>query len=251
MRRYALSIASFLAGLAPGILHAQDDSGRIDESDVRGVIKAKSEAVLTVDLAASVAETPLRTGQSFQRDDILIRFDCEAHQAEADAAAASHAAAKARYSSNIELSKHDAIGEFDVAMSRAEMNEAGAKARAMRARLKDCEVRAPYDGKVAELAISVYETPRHDQPIMKIVGSGVLELRLIVPSKWLVWLAPGAPFTFAVDETGDELAAKVVRIGAEVDAVSRTVAIIAEFENTSDAVLPGMSGTARFKLPTG
>ena len=81
---------------------------------------------------------------------------------------------------------------------------------------------------------------------MKIVGSNDLELRLIVPSNWLSWLKIGESFSFQVDETGQQHVAQVTQVGAEVDAVSRTVPITAKFEAHPSTVLPGMSGTAVF-----
>jgi len=114
------------------------------------------------------------------------------------------------------------------------------------ARTKDCVIQAPYSGRVAELAVNAFETPGVNQPLMKIIGSDELELRLIVPSNWLSWLKIGESFSFQVDETGDEHQALVTQVGAEVDAVSRTVAITAKFESLPATVLPGMSGTALF-----
>ncbi len=243
-----------LAALAPGATMAQDAAAqdRTAAADIiRGVIKARREAVIQSDLSAPVAEAPKRTGDAFKKGDLLLRFECEAQLAEAAAAAAAYRAARARHDSDVEMKAHDAAGRFDVSLSKADMEEADARARAARARAKRCDILAPYDGKVAELWINPHETPRVDQPLIKIVGVEEMELRLIVPSAWLVWLQPGEAFNFAVDETGETLAATVDRIGAEVDAVSRTVPIIARATAPAGAILPGMSGSATFRRPAG
>ncbi|MEO0851408.1 MAG: HlyD family secretion protein, partial [Pseudomonadota bacterium] len=119
------------------------------------------------------------------------------------------------------------------------------------ARIKGCKIIAPFDGRVAQLSINAHELPANDQPLMKIVGTGALELRLIVPSRWLSWVTPGTAFDFIIDETGARYEATVLRLGAEVDAVSGTVPIIATFEMLPAAVLPGMSGVAEFAAPQG
>ena len=222
-----------------------------EDGHVRGVVKARQEAVLSVSSKLTVAEIPFRTGETFNQGDLLLRFECDVQKAEADAAHAAYLAAKSRYESNLEMKAHDAIGQFDVDLSKAEMEEAQAQARAGAARIKHCEIAAPFGGKVAEVTVNAFETPSPDQPLMKIVGNTDLELQLIVPSHWLVWLTPGHTFTFEVDETGELQSARVLHIGAEVDAVSRTVPIIAIFEDASEKVLPGMSGTALFTSPAG
>jgi len=213
---------------------------------VRGVVKSVHEAVLSVDLNARVMETPVRIGETFRKDDVLLRFDCERQNAEANAAKAAYSAAQSVHKSNVELKEYGAAGEFEVGVSKAEMQAALANSQAVSARTKDCEINAPFDGRVAELAINAHETPAPNQPLLKIVSSSEFELQLIVPSNWLAWLSVGTEFNFSVDETGQQHAASVWQIGAEVDAVSRTGPVVARFQQLPQAVLPGMSGTAYF-----
>ena len=216
------------------------------DQGIRGVVKAQHEALLSVDIKSNVNALPVRTGESFSKGDVLISFDCVAQRANADAARASYNAAKSRYESSVEMNTYEALGGFEVDLARAEMDEADARARGAEAQTRQCRIVAPYEGRVAELAVNTHEMPAPDTPLMKIVGTSDLELRLIVPSVWLNWIAPGVGFQFEIDETGNLHEATVRAIGAEVDAVSRTVPIIASFEDMPATVLPGMSGTARF-----
>ena len=216
---------------------------------VRGVVKSANEAVLSVDLNARVVDTPVKTGETFAKGDLLLKFDCEVQNAEARAAKAEYQASKSSHGSNVQLQQYGAIGEFDVNVSKADMQRAKAQVDATMGRTKDCEIHAPFDGKVAELSINVFETPGPSQPLLKIVGNDANEIHLIVPSKWLAWLQNGSNFEFEVDETGIRHQAEVRRLGVEVDAVSRTVPVVAEFTTRPAPVLPGMSGTAYFEGP--
>jgi len=219
------------------------------ENKVRGVVKAKQEAVLSAELSARIIEIPFRAGDAFKKGDLLIGFDCEVQKAEADAVHAAHFAAQSRHKNNEEMKEYDAIGQFDLNISKAEMREAAARSRAMAARVQNCNIKAPYDGKVADLYVHAFEKPGPDQPLLKIVGRNDLELKLIVPSTWLGWLSADGEFDFVVDETGNTHPVSIEKIGAEVDAVSRTVPIIATFNTPPQSVLPGMSGTASFSIP--
>lgn len=221
------------------------------QEEIRGLVKAKHEAVLSADHRARLIETPVHTGESFNKDDLLLRFDCEAQLAESAALSAALQAAKARHESNLEMKRYGALGRLDAVLTEAQMKEAEARLQAIQARTKTCEIHAPYAGKVVELLVNAHETVGAEQPLLKIVGDRQLELRLIVPSNWLIWLKPGHSFSFAVDETGQQHQAEVARIGAEVNAVSRTVLIIANFAKPPKGLLPGMSGTAHFKAPPG
>jgi len=158
------------------------------ETDIRGVVKAVHEALLTVDIKANISELPMKPGESFSKGDVLIQFDCTAQEVEAAASQAVYSAAKARYENSVEMKNYDAIGTFDVSLAKAEMNEANARSRAAAARIRHCRITAPYTGRVAELAVNQHEMPAPDTPLMKVIGTNSLELRLIVPSAWLNWL---------------------------------------------------------------
>ena len=126
--------AIFLATIVTDVAFADEPE------PVRGVVKSLQEAVMSVDLAARVMEAPLRAGEAFQQGDLLIKFDCQVQKAEANATIATYAASKAAHNSNIELEKHGAVGQFEVGMSKAEMQRAHAVAQAAAARTRDCAV---------------------------------------------------------------------------------------------------------------
>lgn len=242
VRRFPIALAAVLISFSG---HSGAEDG-VQSQGVRGVIKAEQEAVISVDIKASILALPLKTGESFARGDLLISFDCESQQAESAAARAAYKAADSRYETTVEMNNHDGLGALDVSLAKAEMDEASARVRAAEARNRQCRILAPYAGRVAELSVNVHEMPAPDTPLMKIVGSQRLELRLSVPSNWLSWLKIGGLFQFHVDETGRRHEARVTSLGAEVDAASRTVAIVAAFATVPESVLPGMSGTAYF-----
>jgi len=239
-----LLIYSALFGCLVSTLNTTANADELDS--VRGVIKASKEAVIGVEFSAKVIETPVQTGDSFVKDDILLVFDCEAMEAEQRAAQAAYQAARITHKNNLELQSYGAIGDIEVGVSEAKAMEAKAISEVASVRPKDCVISAPYNGKVAELSVNNFEIPSVNQPLMKIVGRDELELRLIIPSNWLSWMTAGHQFSFDVDETGSSHKAVVSQIGAEVDAVSRTVSIVARFVEKPETILPGMSGNAVF-----
>lgn len=216
---------------------------------VRGVVKPLAEAQVTSDLARRILELPWRDGDRFRKGDLLVRFDCNELQAEANAARAVWRGKKAAYANAAELHRRQAAGALSVAMAAADADKAEADAQALEARLGRCAIVAPYDGRIVERLSAPYETPTPSQPILRIVDDSELEIQIIVPSRWLKWIREGLDFTFRIDETGEPAKAKVQRIGASVDPVSQTVRIAGAFVARSPDVLGGMSGTAVFETP--
>jgi membrane fusion protein, multidrug efflux system len=218
--------------------------------DIRGVIKAKSEATIASRITARITYMPFKTGQSFGRGATLARFDCSTTRAQLTAAQAATDAYRKTYDTNVELDQYQAIGKNDVAVSKANLGKASAEASAISAQLVDCQISAPFSGRVVEQIAHANEVAASGQPLMKIQSGGDLEVDLIVPSRWLTWLRPGAAFAFKIDETGETVKGQIVRLGAAVDPVSKTIRVTGNLNGATALVLPGMSGSGIFDPPT-
>ena len=94
--------------------------------------------------------------------------------------------------------------------------------------------------------VNEFESIERQQPLVEIIGSGILEAKLIVSSKWLAWIDEGYPMKIIIDENGQTYNAKIHTIGVDIDPVSQTIDITAKFDENYDTLLPGMSGTATF-----
>ncbi len=214
---------------------------------VRGVVAARDTAVISSGMNGRMIQAiPFSDGEAFKKDDVLVRFDCTRSEAEAKAAWAAAYALETTFNSNRELDQYGAIGKNDVLISEANLNRAQSEAAALDAAIKDCIIKAPYSGKVVERFSSLAESPTTGTPLIKIHRDSNLELKLIVPSNWLSWLTPGTPFSIKIDENGKTHKAKVLRIGATVDPVSKTIRVIGRFDGIPKNTLPGMSGYASF-----
>lgn len=215
--------------------------------EVRGLVRPLHQSSIATDLSVPVAGILKREAESFRQGDVLVSFDCERLEAEQAAAEAVHQEMKLTLDSNVYLDRKGAVGRLDVEVSRARLAKAEADARAMKARLRQCRVVAPFDGRVVELAINEHEIPAVGKPFITLVDETRFEIDLIMPSTYLRQVAPGAGLTYRIDETGRSYKARVLRTGAAVDPVSQTVKIIAEFAEPAAGVMAGMSGTATFE----
>jgi membrane fusion protein, multidrug efflux system len=216
------------------------------EPDIRGVIKAKQESTVASKMTARIISMPFDKGRSFRRGALLASFDCSTIRAQLNAARAATNAYNATYRTNVELDQYEAVGKNEVAVSKANLGKAQAEASAIGAQLSDCAVYAPFSGTVVEQIAHRGEVAASGQPLLKIQSGGDLEIELIVPSNWLTWLRPGAPFTFKIDETGSSITGAITQLGASVDPVSKTIRVTGSVGQTEGLVLPGMSGSAVF-----
>lgn len=240
----AAALASACSIAVPALAGPAETANESNRMPVRGIVRPLNQAAIATEAAMQVSQIHIREAEAFRKGDLLVAFDCERLEAEQAAADALQREMRLAVESSSYLEKRGAIGHLEVEVARARMDKAAAEAQALRARLKQCAVVAPFDGRVTELSIHEHEFPVAGKPFLGLVDETVFEIDLIVPSFLLKSLEPGVAFKFLVDETGRAYDAKVTRLGAAVDPVSQTVKIIAAFDNKDERVLAGMSGTA-------
>lgn len=246
----ALPLALFLLLGAAAAPAAQAQSAPSVVADKDGRIRtqfiARDSVTLSSEIAARIASLPLREGDAFRAGQALVTFDCGLYQSQLHKAEAAADAASAVQDSNQRLADLHSIGKAELEQSQAHVKEAQAEAAGARLLVSRCTVAAPFAGRVARRRAAAFEYVTPGTPLLDIVETGRLELQMIVPSKWLAWLRPGVPLQVDVDELGQRVNAKVVRIGAQIDPVSQTVAVFGAVDGAGTRLLPGMSGWAVF-----
>ncbi len=226
---------------------AADTAG---QNAARGLVRAVNEATMSADFSARIKALPFREGQEFKRGDTLVKFECRETAAQHRAARAEMRANRLELKNKLYLRKHKAAGSFDVAVAKASMEKSRASFEVASAKLSLCELKAPFPGRVANWFVRPYETPKPGAPILRVVSNTDLEIELIVPSRWLTWLTGRDEFYIRIDETGRSYPAQVSRLPAVIDPVSQTAKLLAKFTGEKTGVVPGMSGTANFLVPT-
>lgn len=217
------------------------------ERAVRGVLRARDQAVLSSELAGRIIEMPFTDGQAFKKGDVLARFDCSAYQAQLNAAQAAARATREELNHKKQLAALNSVGRFEVALAEARQAQAQAETQVYQVQVKRCSVTAPFAGNVVQRRAQPHESVASGAPLLDVVDNGTLEIYLLVPSAWLTRLEPGQPFDFTPDETGTLLKAKVKRLGARIDEGSQTLLLIGALPGEAQGLLSGMSGTAHFQ----
>ena len=238
--------------LVSGVAQAESESDPLLEgvtstaSEVRGVLRARSQAVLASELPGRVTEIPFAEGQSFSKGDVLVRFDCSAYQAQANASSAAVRATREELRNKQQLAALNSVGRFEVVLAEARQAQAQAESQVYQAQVQRCQVKAPFDGQVVVRRVQAHESVASGSPLLEIVDNRSLEIHLLVPSRWLGKLKPEQTFSFVPDETDTPINAVVKRLGARIDEGSQTLLLIGSVPANTPGLLAGMSGTAHF-----
>ena len=218
----AVCLAS--VALPPFIPTAAGGETASTSGPVRGVVRAVDQATISTEAPLLAIQLAYREGDRFRRGETLAIFDCRRQKSELDAALATQREAALTLDSNVQLDRHKAIGRNDVEIARARLDKARAEVSVLERRLDDCNLVAPFDGRIVELTIRAHERSVPQRPYITLLDDSRLEIELIAPASMLAELQPGDAFSFRIDElAGRRIEARVGTIAAAVDPVSKTV----------------------------
>ena len=213
---------------------------------LRILVIPSRETTLVAQIVGRIERMPTPLGGNFQLGQTLIQFDCSEHDARLKMSQAEYAASKDNYDSKVRLKALEAAGDIEVQQAASQANRAGAQIDLVRSQLKLCRVDAPFSGRMVKTHVKEFQSTTIGQPLMDIVSTGGLKVRLNAPSKWLSWLRVGSPFSVKIDENGKTYVAKVTALNGRVDAVSQSIEIEGSITKPDSKLLAGMSGSAHF-----
>ena len=217
-----------------------------DEGRIRIQLVPRDQVDLSSEIPATIASIPLREGDSFTAGQRLITLDCALYTAQLHKAQAEADAARELWQVDQRLAKLHSVGELEVYQADAKMKESEAEVAYVQATVSKCSIAAPFGGRVLKRFASPLQFVEAGKPLLTIIDTNHLELKMIVPSKWLSRLRRGHPLTVQITEVGKTYPARIVRIGAQVDPVTQTVDVTAALTASAPELLPGMSGWATF-----
>ncbi|MGK5077307.1 efflux RND transporter periplasmic adaptor subunit [Janthinobacterium sp. HLX7-2] len=216
---------------------------------IRVLVAADQESVLASQMAGRIDQISVKLGSTIKAGQLLLRFNCDEQDAHLKMANAEFYGAQQTYESKLKLQSMQSVAEIDVQQAGAAAQKTKAQIQLYQAQMRQCNIVAPFAGRVTRLLARQYASVNIGQPLIEIVNDRKLKVQLNVPSLWLSWLKAGQPFTVHIDETGKRYEAKVQRINGRVDAVSQSIEIEGDVLGNPDNLLPGMSGVASFTPP--
>jgi multidrug efflux pump subunit AcrA (membrane-fusion protein) len=193
------------------------------ESD--GELKDVRQAAEVKRAAADLAEAE----QKFKRAEALLESGVIARQV-FDEAEARHKAARATYDLAVQ----------QVENLRASMQQTQATLNLANKRLKDTQIRAPFAGSVKERLVTTGQYLKVQTPVIAIVNTDPLRVRLNVPEKMSPWVRVGREVALTLEAfPGRTFTGRIARINPAVDEKTRTFEVEALVANRSGELKPG------------
>lgn len=220
----------------------------MDLLETDAVLIPAQSVVISSSRDGRITEIPFKNGDTFNSGDVLLAYDCSDLQTQRDLMKKRLTLAELRMNNSERLFKLDLLSEFEKAEIKTEAGTIEDEIRIIDSRMRDCTIRAEFDGQVTALLSNPGEYTRTDRVLMEVAATDTLEAQMLIPSTWLRWLDKGAEFALEITETQEAYGATLIRIGGQVDPVNQTVQVTARLTPYEDRLLPGMSGIARFNV---
>jgi RND family efflux transporter MFP subunit len=225
-----------------------------------GELAAERTAQVRAEVPGSVLQTFVEAGQAVRRGQALARIDNTALNAAAFGAQSGVVAAQAQYAQakrELEraqtLNQAGAIADRDVENARnaataaeASLANARSQAAATDKALRSASVVAPFDGIVAQRAVSAGDVVTPGAALFTVVDPRSMRLEASVPAARLGEVKVGMTVRFTVTGYGDRrFEGTVTRIAPVADPTTRQVQIIAAIPNANNQLVGGLFADGR------
>ena len=217
-----------------------------ESQTARAVIVSLDRTVLSSEIAGEITELSKFEGDSFKKGEPLIKIDCSIYKAQKRKIDVEKEIARLELEKNKKLDTFGSIGTFEIQISQENLNKQKAESDISAINISRCDIKAPFDGKIASKKVSKHQNIKPQDELLEIVGVDNLEAKVVVPSSWLIWLKKGIEFDLSIDETQTTVKAQIVQIDSIVDPTSQSISIRAKLVEPFENIIPGMSATATF-----
>ena len=227
-----------------------------------GRVQASQRVSLAFRVGGPVVAIHADKGQRVVAGQVLARIDTRDYEVQVANLEAQLAAARAQEVQAAEgyqrvrgLYEHDNASKADFENAKAALDVGRAQVeateqalRASKLSVADTQLKAPYDGTVADRLVEEHQTVTAGQAIIAYQGADGLEVVIHVPEREVADLTSSAPAAIEVRfealSDGEVLPARVKEFATETDRQTQTFPVTLEIEGTPSAdLMPGMTAS--------
>jgi len=217
-------------------------------NDVRFLLRPNNEASIASQMNGVITDIKFNVGQRFKKGDVLVSLKCGVQNAQVVAQRARVREASLTYQSNKELLAGNAMSQFEVDISKSQLDQQNASLKETSIVASLCLVKAPFSGGVVSVAVNEFETVSTGEDLLEIIDDSSLNMSLNIPSTFINEVNKGDFFTIDVDETAKSYRAQVTGVSPAIDPVSKTIELRAVLIQKFAELRPGMSGSAQLNF---
>jgi len=220
----------------------------VDLASLPADLAPRHRATLAAEVGGAVEAVRAELGQAVAKGQVLATID---ERALAQAVAEAEAVVRQtqlQYERAQNLFERRAVTKAQLLDAVTNRDVAEARLATARLALDKSRVRSPWAGRIAARHVEAGSYVAPGTPLFELVDASRVKVRALARAADVPFLAAGRAATVAVDALpGERFAARLERLGAELDPESRTLEVEAELPNPDGRLKPGM--LARLEVP--
>jgi len=221
-----------------------------DAIEALGTAKANESLTISAKVTETVARVAFEDGDMVEAGEVLVDLSGRAEVAQLEEAQAAHKEAQQQYERQSELVGAGTIARSQLDAQVALRDAADARMKAIRARLSDRVITAPFAGVLGFRQVSPGTLVTPGTVIATLDDVSTIKLDFTVPETLLGSVQVGAKIVGkAAAFPGREFEGEVTTIDSRVDATTRAVTVRAAIPNPESVLRPGMLMTVRVYAP--
>lgn len=212
-----------------------------DRLEALGTAKANESVTLTAKVTETVVRVNFDDGDMIEAGRWLVDLSGRAEVAALDEAQANYQEALQQYQRQVELVRQGTLAKGTLDTLIAARDAAKARADAIRARLADRVISAPFAGLLGFRQVSPGTLVTPGTPIATLDDISIIKLDFSLPETAIAAVQPGQTvLARSAAFPGREFAGTVRSLDARVDPVTRAIVVRAELPNPDALLRPGM-----------
>ncbi len=219
----------------------------IDWAELPADLIAERQATLAAEVPGRVESMRVDSGDAVARGSVIATIDERTLEQQLAEAEAFHRQAVVDAQSAEALFGKRSITRQNLIQARTNLEVASARLASARLAREKSTIRAPWSGHVAARHVEQGDYLQPGQPVVGLVADARLKVRAPVAATDAPLVEAGRPVEVMVEGFGDEVfVGEIVRVGATLDASSRTMDVEALIDNPEGRLKAGMYGRMRF-----
>ncbi|WNC69495.1 efflux RND transporter periplasmic adaptor subunit [Thalassotalea nanhaiensis] len=212
-----------------------------DEFEALGTTKANEDVIIAAQYSDIIESIHFDDGDTVKKGDILVELFKKEEQAKIKELQANLDQASAQLQRYKDLLKQSAASIAQRDEQKAKVQSFRAQLLSAQATLNNLTIRAPFDGQLGFRQVSVGALINDGSTITTLDDISIIKLDFAIPERFITTVNIGQAIAATnVAYPGVKFIGKVTSISPRVDAVTRTIQIRAEIDNSNMQLRPGM-----------
>lgn len=220
--------------------------------ETTGLVRPNQGAMLSAQVAGTVAKVLVQSGQSVKKGQLLVELDSSVEQANLLASQAQLASTKQTYQRYLNLYKTKSVSQQELDNAKASYDALVANIEALKATIQRRQIVAPFEGVAGIVKVNVGEYVTMGTEIVRVEDRSQMKVDFSIAQNSLEKLHLQQKVTAVSDaRLGETFSAKVTAIEPAINGATGLIDVQATFDPVDgQKLLSGMFTRLRIALPT-